>query len=96
VCSSYKPEVFARTVTAIRRYNIMTSEHTSQFERVLERVAVVAAQRKATDEELGDAPDQFIDAIMGARMMYAPRSLCCSALSAAAAAAACVLMRCDV
>ncbi len=58
-------------MTAIRRHNIMTSEHTRQFEHVLERVATVAAQRKATDEALGEIPEQFLDAIMGSVMTYA-------------------------
>ncbi|KAK4538435.1 hypothetical protein CDCA_CDCA17G4460 [Cyanidium caldarium] len=65
---SYKPEVFARALDIAQRRQLLLPPEVTRFQQFIGQVAQCAQQESAEDEQLGQAPEEFLDPIMATVM----------------------------
>jgi ubiquitin conjugation factor E4 B len=66
---SYKPANFDAATRILTRHSLKSSEDIAKFESLKERFRVAKELEDQQDEDLGDAPDEFLDPIMATLML---------------------------
>jgi len=65
---SYRPEVFERAAQIAATRGLLTPAECQRFHELVESVAICAKELVAEDEELSEAPDEFLDPILATLM----------------------------